>query len=211
MKTLPIFSFFFLLLLSHSLADCDCSSEPSHENKYKALVLKIAAIFFILVGGFVGVCIPILGRWVPALRPDNDVFFVVKAFAAGVILATGFIHILPDAFGSLASPCLSVKPWGEFPFAGFVAMVAAIGTLTVDSVATGYYNRAHFKKVGGDGGDEEGGGGDHGHGHGHGEHVHVHTHATHGHAHGSGEEEMKGDKELIRHRVVSQVIYKLDN
>ncbi|KAL0306087.1 UNVERIFIED_CONTAM: Zinc transporter 1 [Sesamum radiatum] len=53
---------------------------------------------------------------------------MIKAFAAGVILATGFIHILPDAFRTLTSPCLGENPWGKFPFAGFVAMMAAIGT-----------------------------------------------------------------------------------
>ncbi|XP_020252761.1 zinc transporter 8-like [Asparagus officinalis] len=196
MKTLTIL--FFFLLLSKSHADCDCSvvDDSSYRNKHEALVLKITAIFSILIGGFIGVCIPILGKWVPAMRPDRDVFFVVKAFAAGVILATGFIHILPDAFENLTSPCLSDKPWGEFPFTGFVAMVAAIGTLMVDSLATGYFNRRHFKvddgqKGKGDVEDNE--------------HVHVHTHAGHGHAHGSvpgGD----GSSELIRHRVISQVL-----
>ena len=78
----------------------------------------------------------------------------------------------------------------------------------IESFAMGYYNRVHFKNVeanrgGGDDGDAEVG--VDGHGHGHGEHVHVHTHATHGHAHGSGEAD-GGAKELIRHRVVSQVL-----
>jgi solute carrier family 39 (zinc transporter), member 1/2/3 len=50
--------------------------------------------------------IPILGRSVRVLNPENDVFFMVKSFAAGVILATGMVHILPDAFNALASHCL---------------------------------------------------------------------------------------------------------
>ncbi|KAJ6772452.1 METAL TRANSPORT PROTEIN [Salix koriyanagi] len=127
---------------------------------------------------------------------------MIKAFAAGVILATGFIHILPDAFDSLTSPCLAQKPWGGFPFTGFVAMMTAIGTLMVDSFATGVYKRMHFnrsKPVNTT--DEEKAAEEHE------GHVHVHTHATHGHAHGSSSpEEDLALTELIRRRIVSQVL-----
>ncbi|KAK1309321.1 Zinc transporter 8 [Acorus calamus] len=185
-----------LPLLVHG--DCECSTDSEDRNKSKALRLKIAALVSILVAGAIGVSLPVLGKTVPALRPDRDFFFLVKAFAAGVILATGFIHVLPDAFENLTSPCLHPHPWGDFPFAGFVAMVAAIGTLMVDSVATGYYNRSHFNKarpMSETDVESEG-------------HVHVHTHPTHGHAHGSvvEEEEGKSAAELIRHRVISQVL-----
>jgi solute carrier family 39 (zinc transporter), member 1/2/3 len=75
------------------------------------------------------------------LSPEADLFFIIKAFAAGVILATGFMHVLPDAFNDLTSPCLSENPWGDFPFASFIAMMAAIVTLVVDVSATSYYQK----------------------------------------------------------------------
>ena len=200
---------------------CGAGGAAAPGDRARAKALKIAAFFSILVCGALGCCLPVLGRRVPALRPDGDVFFLVKAFAAGVILATGFIHILPDAFEKLTSECLPAGgPWQDFPFAGFGAMVGAIGTLVVDTVATGYFTRIHFKdSAAAAGRDEEkqqataaapphaaGGGDDHE------GHVHMHTHATHGHAHGStalvaavggGE----GDKEhALRHRVIAQVI-----
>ncbi|WOL06346.1 zinc transporter 8-like [Canna indica] len=198
--------FFFLLVLLLPLlirGDCDCASEEEDRDKKKALPLKLAAIFSILVCGGIGVVIPILSKWIPFLHPDKDVFFMVKAFAAGVILATGFIHILPDAFENLSSPCLDPKPWEDFPFAGFCAMVAAMGTLMVDTLATGYFSR---RMQSGHGGktragsdatsDVEG--------------LHVHTHATHGHAHASvevlDEHDDDGSAQLIRHRVISQVL-----
>ena len=34
-------------------------------------------------------------------------FLSVKAFGAGVILATGFVHMFPDAMNSFTNPCLS--------------------------------------------------------------------------------------------------------
>ncbi|KAK1280774.1 Zinc transporter 8 [Acorus gramineus] len=144
--TFPILLLPLLLPLSIH-ADCNCSNDSGDGDRSKALHLKISAIASILIAGAIGVSLPILGKSFSALRPDRVFFFLVKAFAAGVILATGFIHVLPDAFENLTSPCLDPHPWGDFPFAGFGAMVAAIGTLMVDSVATGYYNRSHFNKA----------------------------------------------------------------
>lgn len=185
-------------------ADCGGDEEAAKANNREALKFKLAAIASILGAGGIGVSLPILGRRFQALRPENDVFFMIKAFAAGVILATGFVHILPEAFHTLSSPCLSEHPWRKFPFVGFVAMVAAIGTLTVDTVATSFYKSMHFKQSKLVNVDEEGGAG----GEDHDGHVHVHTHSTHGHAHGAGAPIPSHDgnmSELVRQRIISQV------
>ncbi|KAF8390872.1 hypothetical protein HHK36_023171 [Tetracentron sinense] len=193
---------YFLILLPVLVSgECTCDSGGEERNKSEALKFKLVAIASILVAGAIGVCLPILGKKIPALRPEKDIFFIIKAFAAGVILATGFIHVLPDAFENLTSPCLSENPWGNFPFTGFVAMMSAIGTLMVDSLATGYYQRSHNNKTQTITGDEERSGE-------HDDHVHVHTHGTHGHAHGSASLSVESpSSDLIRHRVISQVSY----
>ncbi|CAN0919706.1 Zinc transporter 1 [Linum grandiflorum] len=67
-------------------------------------------------------------------------------------------------------------------------MVAAMGTLAIDSFATSYYTKSHNK-----GSDEETDGSGLGAGH-----VHVHTHATHG--------AVDEGQVLTRHRVISQVL-----
>ncbi|KAK8974753.1 hypothetical protein V6N11_024395 [Hibiscus sabdariffa] len=54
--------------------------------------------------------------------PESNLFFIIKAFAAGVILSTGFVHVLLDGSEDLTSPCLNEKPWGKFLFAGMMAM-----------------------------------------------------------------------------------------
>ncbi|XP_059441352.1 zinc transporter 1-like [Corylus avellana] len=200
-----IFNLLFLLILLSSTpyvvsGECTCEAETTEKNKGEALKYKIASIATILFTGAVGVSIPLLGKRIPTLRPEHDIFFMIKAFAAGVILATGFIHILPDAFERLTSPCLNKNPWGKFPFTGFIAMVSAIGTLMVDSFATGFYTRLHFKNSKQLSPDEE-------EGNKHAGHLHVHTHATHGHAHGSAAHpEELNMAELIRFRVISQVL-----
>ncbi|KAG8039421.1 hypothetical protein GUJ93_ZPchr0034g18714 [Zizania palustris] len=196
---------------------CECgNAAEAAEDASGALRLKFVAIASILAAGAAGVLVPVLGRSFAALRPDGDVFFAVKAFAAGVILATGMVHILPAAFDALASPCGGGSRSG-FPYAGLVAMAAAMVTMMVDSVAAGYYSRSHFKKArpvdddavdahdGRAAGDLEGRTE-------HAGHVHVHTHATHGHAHGHGgpaavtSPEDVSVAETIRHRVISQVL-----
>ena len=91
--------------------DCTCDYEAIAYKNGEALKLKIGAIASILFAGAVGVSLPLLGKKIQILRPENDIFVMIKAFAAGVILATGFIHILPDAFDDLTSPCLEENPW----------------------------------------------------------------------------------------------------
>ncbi|KAB1210603.1 Zinc transporter 1 [Morella rubra] len=198
-----LITLFCILFLLPSLVfgDCTCDSEDEGRDKHQALKYKLAAFASILVAGAIGVCIPILGKTIPALHPEKEIFFWIKAFAAGVILSTGFIHVLPDAFENLTSPCLGENPWGQFPFTGFVAMMSAIGTLMVDAFATSYYNKSHFNnKAQLATGDEENAGEHEGH-------MHVHTHATHGHSHGSASlDQNLASSNLLRHRVISQVL-----
>ena len=107
------------------------------EQQNKLYPLKLAVIFLILTMSLIGVALPILGKEIPALRQENDVFFAVKSLATGVILATGFVHMLSDVFDSLTRAC-----GGFFSFNGFVAMVSAVGTMMVDAFVTGFYRQS---------------------------------------------------------------------
>lgn len=83
------------------------------EDPRAALDLRVAAIFIIAVGSALGVFLPLLlQRW-RAFDKNRAPFFVLKAFGAGVILATGVVHMYPAASSALASPCLG---WPEFPW-----------------------------------------------------------------------------------------------
>ncbi|KAL2327147.1 hypothetical protein Fmac_020574 [Flemingia macrophylla] len=187
-----IFSVLFLVILpTLVVSECTCDEEDEERDRGKALRYKVAALVSILSASAIGVCIPLIGKVVPSLSPEKDFFFFIKAFAAGVILATGFIHVLPDAFENLTSPCLKEHPWGDFPFTGFVAMCTAMGTLMIDTYATAYFQNQHSKgaqvveanNVEMDN-DHEG-------------HLHQHHLHTHNHDHSS---------ELLRNRVISQVL-----
>ncbi|KAK1279841.1 Fe(2+) transport protein 2 [Acorus gramineus] len=186
----------------------ECQTEISGEcyNKAESLKLKLIAIPTILIASMIGVCLPLFTRSVPALHPDRALFAIVKAFSSGVILATGYMHVLPDSFDNLSSPCLAEKPWHTFPFTGFVAMLSAVATLMVDSLAMSFYRRvsgtgrAVAEVV------------DHEMTPAHGVDEHRHEHA-HAHGHGlamsaveeAGKDGVDADT-LRRYRVIAQVL-----
>ncbi|KAK3189027.1 hypothetical protein Dsin_028588 [Dipteronia sinensis] len=188
-----------ILLLPISLASSKCTCEESHDHQdqdqdqtpSQALKFKLIAIVSILVSSALGISLPFLVKNISYLAPEKGIFLLVKAFAAGVILATGFIHILPDAFESLTSPCLGENPWHRFPFACFVAMTASIGTLMMEAYASGYHKRSELSKpqpkpLDHHHGDEENHDGD---------------------VHGAGFlMEPRNSSDLIRHRIISQVL-----
>ncbi|KAL6624667.1 hypothetical protein ACP70R_031988 [Stipagrostis hirtigluma subsp. patula] len=136
-----------LMAASLSAADCPDEAEKAERagcrDDAAALRLKEVAMAAILVAGVLGVGLPLAGRKRRALRTDSAAFVAAKAFAAGVILATGFVHMLHDAEHALSSPCLPAVPWRKFPFPGFVAMAAALATLVLDFLATRFYESKH--------------------------------------------------------------------
>ncbi|XP_023554713.1 zinc transporter 1-like isoform X2 [Cucurbita pepo subsp. pepo] len=190
-------------LVSGGRESCTCHSDAAaeHNAAQEAIKYKLGSIASVLAAGAAGVSLPLVGKRIPSLRPEKDIFFMIKAFAAGVILGTGFVHILPDAFQDLTSPCIGQNPWAHFPVAGFIAMASSIGTLMVDTFATTFYHRRHFSKPKQVLADQETA-------EEHAGHVHVHTHATHGHAHGSTAAAVPAEDlsltELIRYRIISQ-------
>lgn len=138
-----------MISLSLSAASCAESKLEDCRDDAAALSLKLVAIAVILIAGVAGVALPLVGRKRRFLRTDGGVFVAAKAFAAGVILATGFVHMLPDGASALTDTCLPCVPWKKFPFAEFVAMVASLGTLLIDFVGTQFYERRHEADRGG--------------------------------------------------------------
>lgn len=120
---------------------CGGADSDSCRDESAAFVLKFAAMASILLAGMAGIAIPLIGKHRRYLRTDGNLFVAAKAFAAGVILATGFVHMLSDATKALNNPCLPEFPWSKFPFTGFFAMMAALFTLLLDFVGTQYYER----------------------------------------------------------------------
>ncbi|XP_057835356.2 zinc transporter 4, chloroplastic isoform X1 [Cryptomeria japonica] len=130
-------------------SDCGVFKDEECRDKQAALYLKTIAIFVILVSGAFGVALPLCGRRLNFIRTSGNFFVIAKAFAAGVILATGFVHMLSDAEAALTDECLPDMPWSKFPFSGFIAMLATLCTLLADFLGTQYYERKHLKEQNG--------------------------------------------------------------
>ncbi|XP_044956467.1 zinc transporter 10-like [Hordeum vulgare subsp. vulgare] len=140
---------------SVSTASCEEGAGDDEEcrDEAAALRLKMVAVAAILIAGAVGVAIPLVGRrrrrgsGGEGASSGGGTFVLAKAFAAGVILATGFVHMMHDAEEKFADPCLPATPWRRFPFPGFIAMLAALGTLVMEFVGTRFYERRHGEEA----------------------------------------------------------------
>ncbi|XP_051124883.1 fe(2+) transport protein 2-like [Andrographis paniculata] len=169
----------------------ECGSETAGgcRSSIGIVTLKVIAIASILVASMLGVGLPMFSRAIPSLQPDTKLFVLVKAFASGVILATGYMHVLPDSFDCLTSDCLPENPWKKFPFTTFVAMLSALLTLMVDSYAMSFYRKRRSEASASAGKVES-------------QDV-EHFHGFHGGSSGAADDNVG---QLLRYRVVAQVL-----
>ncbi|PIA43045.1 hypothetical protein AQUCO_02000473v1 [Aquilegia coerulea] len=133
-------------MATKSCEDSEISQLSQCGDESGAVMLKLIAIVAILLSGVAGIALPLVGSNRQLLRTDGNLFFAAKAFAAGVILATGFVHMLPDGGAALSNPCLPDAPWSKFPFSGFVAMMASLFTLLADFLGTQFYQRKQVER-----------------------------------------------------------------
>jgi len=98
------------------------------------LGLRIGGIFILLVCSFIGVATPTFVKW-GNWKTIDQILFVGKFFGAGVITATGFIHIFPAAVETLADPCLPYFFQLYTASAGLFALIAVLFTHLVEYLA----------------------------------------------------------------------------
>lgn len=107
---------------------------------HAAAQLKLVSIAVIFITSVVGISSPVLlARYFQGKPAYDRATLVIKCFAAGVILSTSLVHVLPDAFAAL-SDChvASRHPWKDYPFSGLVTMIGAIAALLVDLTASAH-------------------------------------------------------------------------
>lgn len=130
--------------LSPAMASSRCEADLGRaalcRNSAAATHLKLVSIGVIFVTSAVGICAPVLlARLFHGKPAYANALLLIKCFAAGVILSTSLVHVLPDAFEALADcQVASRHPWRDFPFSGFVSLVGALLALLVDVAATSH-------------------------------------------------------------------------
>ncbi|RZB80825.1 Zinc transporter 6, chloroplastic, partial [Glycine soja] len=141
----------FQLLFVHNMAECvtDLAQAAACRNSAAATHLKVISICTIFVTSVMGVSAPVmLARYFQGKSLYDIAILLIKCFAAGVILATSLVHVLPDAFAAL-SDCqvASQHPWKDFPFAGLVTLIGVLMALLVDTVASSHMEHGHYTPV----------------------------------------------------------------
>lgn len=114
-------------------------------NSEAAAHLKFISIFVIFFTSVVGISLPVvLARYFQGKPSYDKAILLIKCFAAGVILSTSLVHVLPDAYDAL-SDCqvASRHPWKDFPFAGLVTLIGALLALLVDITASAHVEHSH--------------------------------------------------------------------
>ncbi|MED6212482.1 zinc transporter 6 [Stylosanthes scabra] len=105
--------------------------------------LKFISIFVIFFTSMFGMSSPVLlARLFQGKSLYDRAVALIKCFAAGVILSTSLVHVLPDAYASLADCRVATRhPWRDFPFSGLVTLLA------VDLVASSHVEHAQYAPV----------------------------------------------------------------
>ncbi|XP_058747904.1 zinc transporter 6, chloroplastic [Vicia villosa] len=142
----------------------DLSREASCRDGAAASQLKLISLFVIFITSAIGMSAPVLLARIFRGKPLYDrALVLIKCFAAGVILSTSLVHVLPDAYAALADCHVASRhPWKDFPFSGLVTLIGAILALFVDLVASSHVGHAEYAPIGAGekelrGVDEEGG------------------------------------------------------
>ncbi|KAI6686956.1 hypothetical protein NL676_032869 [Syzygium grande] len=115
--------------------------------------LKLISILVIFVTSVVGISSPVLlARYFRGKPAYDKAVLAIKCFAAGVILSTSLVHVLPDAFDALSDCAVASRhPWKDFPFAGLVTLFGALLALFVDITASSHVehgSQAPYKPIG---------------------------------------------------------------
>lgn len=113
-----------------------------------AATLKLISMFVIFFTSVVGISAPVMLARLFHGKPLYDkAILIIKCFAAGVILSTSLVHVLPDAFDALSDCHVSSHhPWKDFPFSGLITLIGVLTALLVDLTATSHvdgYSHGH--------------------------------------------------------------------
>lgn len=89
-------------------AAADSCGGPDADVYRQTFNLRVAAFFIIFVCSSAGVVVPVVMRMSAGVGNPmrGGWLFIAKAFGAGVILAVGLIHVMPDANETLGDRCL---------------------------------------------------------------------------------------------------------
>ncbi|KAJ3024351.1 high-affinity Zn(2+) transporter zrt1 [Thoreauomyces humboldtii] len=123
----------------------DCAADGAGDY---SLSKHIAGVFIILGVSSVGIITTITVSTTASLKDRQSVItalHLAKFFGIGVIAATAWIHLLPDAFANFTNPCLDGywTVYGGANYVGLFGLIAGFLVQGIELFAVNQGNRTH--------------------------------------------------------------------
>lgn len=103
--------------------------------------LRILSVFMLLISSGIGAFFPILASKYSFVKLPDWCFFAAKHFGSGVIIVTGFLHLLQPAVYSLGQECLG-GTFVEYPWAFGICLMSLFALFFVEIVTHNYASKA---------------------------------------------------------------------
>lgn len=100
----------------------------------KHFAARISAVPVLFVLSAVGSFAPLIAAYSKKFMIPEWIFNGIRYFGSGVIIATGFIHLMAEAAEALSNKCLG-PPFTDYPFAEGIALIAVFFIFFFDIVA----------------------------------------------------------------------------
>lgn len=107
---------------------------------------RISSVFVVLLTSTLGVFTPILASKYSFIRLPPWAFFCAKYFGTGVIVATGFIHLLNSANKSFSNEVLDGR-FTQYPWVYAIALMGLFGIFFGEICAHNYVDRKLQKEL----------------------------------------------------------------
>ncbi|KAL7318490.1 hypothetical protein PS15m_001728 [Mucor circinelloides] len=125
----------------------ECAAEINHEYN---MPIRVGALFIIFGTSALGVFTPIIMHRISPYDKGSSRDWMLtmgKFFGTGVILATAFVHMLPEALDNFGSPCLDAG-WQTYgAFAGVFCMISSFALQLLELAAVANIERIRAKKA----------------------------------------------------------------
>ncbi|GAB9477667.1 hypothetical protein Gpo141_00014786, partial [Globisporangium polare] len=112
---------------------CGCAALAS-EDEYN-MGLHVGAIFILFAVSTAGTLLPVVSKHVPFLSERSITIEWLMTFGFGVVIATGFIHMMNEGVEMLSNPCLGevVDEYGSLGMAVVLATVVVMHLIECES------------------------------------------------------------------------------
>lgn len=123
-------------------ARADTCLDGNHYNG-EHLIARITAVPVLFALSFLGSFFPLVALHSTRFKLPSWIFFITRYFGSGVIIATGFIHLLAEALMALTNPCLG-SPF-DYPWAEGIDLMSVFAFFFFDIIANKKIHENAFK------------------------------------------------------------------